>query len=76
MKTEACGRSGLIYKPIAGKLLRKNSTYCGSRRWGGGVTCDARMDYMMSKYRASPEEAFLQSWSKLSAKTKVQTYAK
>jgi hypothetical protein len=21
MKTEACGRSGLIYKPIAGKLL-------------------------------------------------------
>jgi hypothetical protein len=32
--------------------LRKNNTYCGSRRWGGGVTCDARMDYMMSKYRA------------------------
>jgi hypothetical protein len=23
MKTEACGRSGLIYEPIAGKLLKE-----------------------------------------------------
>jgi hypothetical protein len=43
--------------------LRKNSTYCGSCHWVGGrkpVTCDARMEYMISRYGASPAgEAFL-----------------
>ena len=42
--------------------LRNNSTYCGSCPWSGGkkpVTCDGRLDYMMSKYALSPEEAFM-----------------
>jgi hypothetical protein len=56
--------------------LRKNSTYCGSCRWGGGVTCDARMDYMMSKYRASPEEAFLHVMEQAQCKNLSTTYVK
>jgi hypothetical protein len=51
--------------------LRKNSTYCGSCHWVGGrkpVTCDARMEYMISKYGASPDEAFLHVMQKAQCK--------
>jgi len=40
--------------------LRSNSTYCGSCSWGPHVTCDARMEYMISRYQMSVEDAFQQ----------------
>ena len=53
--------------------LRSNSTYCGSCHWAIGVTCDARLDYMMGKYALSPEEAFKHVMERAACKRNAET---
>jgi len=38
--------------------LRSSSTYCGGCSWSLKITCDGRMDYMISTYQMSVEDAF------------------
>ncbi|KAL3774944.1 hypothetical protein ACHAWO_007904 [Cyclotella atomus] len=41
------------------QLRNNNMNYCGSCYWIFRVTCDQRMDYMMTKYELAPEQALL-----------------